>query len=175
MIVRRHGKKVRVRRRKTIHVIVPPHAVLKLKKRVAFGHTTTVSGWLGTYDGTALAGQAVEVLTAPNNGQERLHPGRVGDHHRQRRLERPAPRRAITTRRSQLPRHGEPRAIAIRPSHRDGAGEGDAAQHRAPTRAWGGRAAPGKLVGGYLPAGGALVRLRIGPGSARPPTESRST
>ena len=29
--------------------------MLKLKRRVAFGHTTTVSGWLGTYDGIALA------------------------------------------------------------------------------------------------------------------------
>ena len=66
--IHRHGKKIRVRRRKTIHVIVLPHPVLKLKRRVAFGHGTTVSGWLGTYDGVALAGQAVEVLSAPDNG-----------------------------------------------------------------------------------------------------------
>ena len=49
VVVRRHGKKVKVRRRKTVRVPVPPHAVLKLKRRVGFGHTTTVSGWLGTY------------------------------------------------------------------------------------------------------------------------------
>ena len=81
--IRRHGKKVRVRRRKTIHVIVLPHPVLKLKRRVAFGHSTTVSGWLGTYDGVALAGQAVEVLSAPDNGAGSVHAGGVGDDRRQ--------------------------------------------------------------------------------------------
>ena len=55
-------------RRKTIRVPVPPHAVLKLHRRVAFGHTTTVSGWLGTYDGVALGGETVEILSAPDNG-----------------------------------------------------------------------------------------------------------
>ena len=59
--IHRHGKKVRVRRRKTIHVIVLPHPVLKLKRRVAFGHGTTVSGWLGkvasvTHDRQRMAG-----------------------------------------------------------------------------------------------------------------------
>ena len=74
VVVRRHGKKVKVRRRKTVRVPVPPHAVLKLKRRVGFGHTTTVSGWLGTYNGVALSGQAVEVLSAPDDGHGSFAP-----------------------------------------------------------------------------------------------------
>ena len=72
--VRRHGKKVKVRRRKTIRVPVPPHAVLKLHRRVAFGHTTTVSGWLGTYDGSRSAASTVEILSAPDNGSGAFTP-----------------------------------------------------------------------------------------------------
>ena len=42
--------------------------------------------------------------------------------------------------------------------------------------AWGGTVRiTGQLVGGYLPSGGALVRLRIGLGRRRRPTASRST
>ena len=167
VIVRRHGKKVRIRRRKTIHVIVPPHAVLKLKKRVAFGHTTTVSGWLGTYDGTALAGQPVEVLTAPNNGQEAFTPAAW----------------ATTTDnggwRAQLPA-GPSRLVEatyagaanLEPSLSGQVTETVPAKvillAITPRKVrWGGTVRlRGMLVGGYLPAGGALVRLRIGSGSS---------
>jgi len=37
-------------------------------ERVPFGRRTTVSGWLGTADGSALAGQRIRILTAPDNG-----------------------------------------------------------------------------------------------------------
>ena len=165
--VRRHGKKVKVRRRKTIRVPVAPHAVLKLRRRVAFGHGTTVSGWLGTYDGVALAGQAVEVLSAPDNGSQAFTPVAW-----------------VTT----AANGGWTAQIPAGPSRLIEADYGGAANLEpslsgqvtetvpakvkllrvVPRRvAWGGTVRiTGQLVGGYLPSGGALVRLRIGLGSA---------
>ena len=66
--VRRHGKKVRVRRTKFVRVVLPPRLVGSTTRRVRYGHGTTVSGWLGTTSGIALGGQSVRVLTAPDNG-----------------------------------------------------------------------------------------------------------
>ena len=167
VVVRRHGKKVKVRRRKTVRVPVPPHAVLKLKRRVGFGHTTTVSGWLGTYNGVALSGQAVEVLSAPDDGHGNFAPV------------------AWTTTASnggwtaKIPA-GPSRLIeadygggaAVEPSLSGQVTEIVPARVRllrvVPRRvAWGGTVRiVGQLVGGYLPPRGALVRLRIGLGSA---------
>jgi hypothetical protein len=65
---RRHGHLVTLKRVKYVRVVVPPHLVGKRAQAVPFGHGTTVNGWLGTSSGTALAGQVVHVLTAPNNG-----------------------------------------------------------------------------------------------------------
>ncbi len=70
--VHRHGKKVLVKQTKVERVVVLPHVIEKTVRRVAYGRWTTVSGWLGTYDGTALAGQQVWVMTAPDNGQGRF-------------------------------------------------------------------------------------------------------
>ncbi len=42
----------------------------------------TVSGWLGTADGVALGGQTVTVLTAPDDGGQRLRAGRHRGHRR---------------------------------------------------------------------------------------------
>lgn len=70
--VHRHGKKVLVKHTKTVRVVVLPHVVAYTTKRVRYGRGTTVSGWLGTYDGTALAGQSVWVTTAPDNGAGRF-------------------------------------------------------------------------------------------------------
>lgn len=66
--VHRHGRKVRVKRRKLIRVVLPPRIVAHTTRRVRHGHGTTVSGWLGTTDNTALGGQTIRVLTAPDNG-----------------------------------------------------------------------------------------------------------
>jgi hypothetical protein len=66
--VDRHGKKVRVRRTKMVRVVVLPRAVNHTTRRIRHGHATTVNGWLGTSTGTALAGQEVVVLAAPDNG-----------------------------------------------------------------------------------------------------------
>ena len=65
---RRHGHLVKLKRIKYVRVVVPPHFVGKAARTVRFGHGTTVNGWLGTSSGTALSGQVVHVLTAPNNG-----------------------------------------------------------------------------------------------------------
>jgi hypothetical protein len=51
-----------------IRVPVLPRAVHAIRKRVPFGAATAISGWLATADGTALGGQRVVVLTAPDNG-----------------------------------------------------------------------------------------------------------
>lgn len=67
-VVKRHGKNVRVKRHKTIKVVELPHVVMHSSKRVGHSRRTTVSGWLGLPDGTALGGQVVSVLTAPDNG-----------------------------------------------------------------------------------------------------------
>ncbi len=71
--VKRHGKKVLVKISKLQRVVLLPHIVNETKRRVAFGHGSTVSGWLGTTTGTALAGQPIVVLTAPDNGLNHFH------------------------------------------------------------------------------------------------------
>jgi hypothetical protein len=70
--VRRQGKRVRVKRKKLVRVVLPPRIVNSNTRRVHYGHGTTVSGWLGTTSGTALAGQTVRVLAAADNGQVRF-------------------------------------------------------------------------------------------------------
>jgi hypothetical protein len=65
---RRHGHLVKLKRVKYVSVVVPLHFVAETARVVPFGQGTTVNGWLGTSGGTALAGQVVRVLTAPNNG-----------------------------------------------------------------------------------------------------------
>jgi len=70
--VRRHGKKVRVRRKKIVRVVLLPRVVDYTTRRVPHGHSTEVSGWLGTSTGIALVGQTVRLLAAPDNGQGRF-------------------------------------------------------------------------------------------------------
>ena len=165
--IHRHGKKVRVRRRKTIHVIVLPHPVLKLKRRVAFGHGTTVSGWLGTYDGVALAGQAVEVLSAPDNGGGSFTPVAWATT-----ASNGGWSARIPAGPSRLIEADYGGAANLEPSLSGQVTETVPAKVKllrvVPRRvAWGGTVRiTGQLVGGYLPSGGALVRLRIGLGSA---------
>jgi hypothetical protein len=65
-VLRRHGKPVRVRRVR--RVVVLPHTILKAKRRIGHGKTTTVSGYLGLADGTPLANRPVSVVAAANNG-----------------------------------------------------------------------------------------------------------
>lgn len=67
---RRHGHIVKLKRTKWVRVVVPPHWIAHTARVVPFGHGTTVDGWLGTSTGTALAGQVVHVLAAPDNGSD---------------------------------------------------------------------------------------------------------
>ena len=165
--VRRHGKKVKVRRRKTIRVPVPPHAVLKLHRRVAFGHTTTVSGWLGTYDGVALGGQAVEILSAPDNASGAFTPVAWATTASNGGWSAQVP--AGPSRLIEADYGG---AATLEPSLSGQVTETVPAKVKllrvVPRRvAWGQTVRiTGQLLGGYLPSGGALVRLRIGQGSS---------
>jgi hypothetical protein len=96
--VRRHGKRVKVKRRahtkvekvmrchpRVVRVRVRvkvrgrlvwrwerrirlPHTVQLSTRRERYGARAKVVGWLGTTGGVALAGQTVRIVTAPNNG-----------------------------------------------------------------------------------------------------------
>ena len=64
-----------VRRRVRVHgrwrilrVPVFPHVVSQTVERIGFGQPATVSGWLGLSSGTALGGQSVRILSAPDDG-----------------------------------------------------------------------------------------------------------
>jgi hypothetical protein len=165
--IRRHGTTVRVRRTKIIRVLLKPHLVSQSRRRVQHGHATTVNGWLGTATGVALGGQTVDVLTAADNGRENFHVAAIartaGNGGWTASL--PAgPSRLVeayyaggpTTETSQsspvrLVVPAKVELLSVSPRH----------------IAWGGTVRlTGRLVGGYLPSGGALVRLRIGLGSA---------
>ena len=166
-VVKRHGKNVRVKRHKTIKVVELPHVVMHSSKRVGHSRRTTVSGWLGLPDGTALGGQVVSVLTAPDNGLGHFTLAAVTTTAANGGWSAPLPAGP-----SRLVEAYYAGAATFEPSV--------SAQVHAivpakvklisvsPSRvAWGGTVRiTGRLVGGYLPPGGALVRLRIGQGSS---------
>ncbi len=76
IVERVNGHRVRVRIRaqtRTIRVLrcrrrAVSRTVQRTTKRVRFGGTSLVSGWLGTANGNALGAQHVEVMTAPDDG-----------------------------------------------------------------------------------------------------------
>jgi hypothetical protein len=126
-----------------------------------------VGGWLGTASGTALGGQPIEVLTAPDNGQgafglvasvttaangswtARLGPGPS------RLVEAVYPGGSLTEPTTSAQVHvvvpAKVKLLSVSPRR----------------VAWGGTVRiTGQLLGGYLPPGGALVRLRIGEGAS---------
>jgi len=163
--VHRHHHLVHIKRTRIVRVVLVPHVVGERVKRVPHGHATTVSGWLGTAAGTGLGGQPVEVLTASDNGLKQFAPAAV------------VSTSAAGFWRARLPAGPSRLVIAL---YRGGPlTEPDfSSQVRvvvpakvrliSVTRrvAWGGTVRiVGQLAGGYLPPGGALVRLRIGEGS----------
>jgi hypothetical protein len=105
--VRRHGKRVKVKRRAHTKVVKVvrchprvvrvrvrvkvkghwrwrterhvrlPHTIQLSTRRARYGATAKVVGWLGTTGGVALAGQTIRVLTAPNNGLNSFTQGAV--------------------------------------------------------------------------------------------------
>ncbi len=164
VIVRRHGQPVKVK--KVVRVVLLPRTVRKSTLRVGHGRATTVSGFLGAADGTALAGRTVEVLVSPDNGLGHFAPIA----------------KVITS-----PSGGWSARVPAGPSRwieavyaGDGTTEpvsSTTVRLIVPARvrllsvtrrvAWGGTVnIVGELDGGYLPPGGALVRLLIGYGNA---------
>jgi hypothetical protein len=70
--VRRHGHKVRVKRRGRVRVervrVCHATGAARKKWRARYGHRALVSGWIGTSGDIALGGRPVQVMTAPDNG-----------------------------------------------------------------------------------------------------------
>jgi hypothetical protein len=173
--VRHHGKVVRhhgkiVYRRKVEHkrVVVLPHWKAKTTRRVRFGHATTVSGWLGLADGTALQNRPVQVLAAPDNGLHRFRlatTATTGPNGTWTAKLRRGPSRLVravyagdpvteATGSGQVKEivRSKIRLLRVTPTH-------VAWRHTITIR--------GKLFGGHLPAGGVNVRMRIGIGDAK--------
>jgi hypothetical protein len=165
--VRRHGRAVRVRRRETVRVVLEPHTVYKTSKRIGYGTPTTVQGWLGTSSGVAIGGQPVEVLAAADNGRNEYRgvaaTMTAADGSWSARL--PAgPSRLVT-----VAYEGGPTTEATlgAPVHVIVPAKVQLLSVTPRRVPWGGEVQlVGRLKGGYLPRGGALVRLRIGEGSA---------
>ena len=139
---------------------------MRSSKRIGHGKRTTISGWLGMPDGTALGGQVVDVLSAPDNELGQFSLAAVAttaaDGTWSARLAA-GPSRLVEA--------SYPGAATLEPSVSAQVHVVVPAKVKllnvSPSRvAWGGTVRiTGQLVGGYLPAGGALVRLRIGQGS----------
>jgi hypothetical protein len=73
---KQHCRKVRVtaRHRTKVKLRCRPGTKQSTKLRVPHGRGATVSGWLGTANGTALAGQPVTIYSAPDNGLGKFAP-----------------------------------------------------------------------------------------------------
>lgn len=192
--VRRHGRVVRVKRGghwKTVRVVrwherctrkrvkvgahrwrrekecIKPRVVLKTRERVAFGNAVTVHGLLRTAQGAPIPGAAVQILAAPNNGLAQLSEVAVTTSAADGTwsVKLPAgPSRIIEAvyggSPTILPSSGQAavtvpasvRVLRVWPRH----------------VAWGHKVhIEVQLSGGWLPADGALVRLRLGYGNAK--------
>jgi hypothetical protein len=165
--VRRHGRRVRVKRHETVRVVVLPHVLHQARRRVGHGRATTISGWLGTYRGLALGGQQVRILAAADDGRDRF--GQVttattAPNGSWSAKLPPGPSRLVEA------RYGG--GVGVQPSvsglvHEIVPAKVELLSVAPHAVAWGGTIRlVGQLKGGHLPAGGALVRLRIGLGSS---------
>jgi len=164
--VRRHGKTVWVTRQKRERVVLLPHLENSPKLRVGHGKTATVSGWLGDYLGVALAGQPVTILTAPSNGLGQFAAAAAvttaADGTWTATLP-PGPSRLVEAAYNGGPTTEPSVSAQIALTVPAKVELLSVTPHRV---AWGGTVRlAGQLEGGYLPAVGALVRLRIGEGS----------
>jgi hypothetical protein len=156
-------RRVRVHGRwRTVRDVLLPHTVLRSITRARPGADTTVSGWLGTATGNAIGGQAVHILSAPDNGAQQFAEAAV------------VTTAANGTWTARLP--SGPSRLVVAAS--DGGNTLEPAQsttarilvpaavslHVRPGRThWGGRILiSGRLGGGYIPPAGELVVLRIG-------------
>jgi hypothetical protein len=157
-------KRVRTGRHtwKLTRACAPPHVRLTSTLRVPYGHSVTIHGLYTTSEGVPLSGQAVDILAAPDNGFNAFTPvasATTADDGSWTATLPPGPSRIIRAvtggTATILPSAGQAtvtvpakiRLIRVWPRH----------------VAWGGTVhLVGQLFGGYLPPGGALVRLRIG-------------
>lgn len=160
--VKRRGRAVRIRHVRYVKVVLPPQAVNVRTERVGFGKPTTVAGWVGTTSLSALGGQTVAILAAPADGQGAF------------RTVATATTNSAGLWAAQLPPGPSELVEALYP----GAGSmaptaSNQIATSVPARVllsihprrthWGGRIRiTGQVVGGYIPAGGELVVLRIG-------------
>jgi hypothetical protein len=156
IVEHRDGQTVRKR------VIELPHRVSGRHARLRFGARPTVSGWLGDPDGNALAGQTVDVLAAPSDGLGHFRllkavrtaangtwsarlpsgPSRLIEA-----VYRGSSQSAPSTSNTASVRVTASPSLQVRPRH---------------TR-WGDTIRiSGRLRGGYIPASGELVVLKIG-------------
>ncbi|HWF73132.1 MAG TPA: hypothetical protein VG186_07295 [Solirubrobacteraceae bacterium] len=163
---KRHGRTVLVRHKKVEKVVLPPKIVGRASKRVAFGKAASISGFLGTSDGVALAGHTVEVLTTPDDGLGQWTPAAAvttAANGVWTATLPPGPSRLVeaayagdstTLASSSASIHlVVPARVKIHVSRR-----------RTP---WGGQILiSGRVLGGYIPAG-KLLRLRIGVAGVR--------
>jgi hypothetical protein len=165
--VQRHGKRVRVKRSRLVRVVVEPRTVFKTTRRVRHGHGTIVDGWLGTTTGTALAGQTVDVLTAADNGRENFHVAAVTTTAANGGWSAPLPAGPSRLIDATYPGAASTEAAISAPVHLVVPAKVKLLSVFPRRVPWGGVVhLVGRLKGGYLPRGGALVRLRIGEGSA---------
>jgi hypothetical protein len=160
--VHRHGKTILVKRRKVVRVIAPPRVVGEATRRVRYGRGTTVSGWLGTATGTALGGRTVDVMTTPDDGQTQWRQAAV------------VSTAADGTWTAHLP--GGPSRLVEATYAGDSITEPATStpihlvvpaevQLKITPRTVGWRATvniTGRVLGGYIPTGSKLLRLRIG-------------
>jgi hypothetical protein len=165
VVVVRHGRRVRVTRWE--RVVELPHLVSQPTLRVGHGHGTTISGWLGLADGTALPGRPVQILAAPNNGLNQFSAVSTVQTNASGLWSStiaPGPSRLIESFYAGDASTESDTSAAITLTVPARIGLVSVTPRRI---AWGGRVRiRGDLVGGYLPAGGVLLRLRIGLGRA---------
>jgi hypothetical protein len=161
--VHRHGKKIWITRHKRERVVLLPHAVNSPTLRVRHGHGAVVSGWLGEYTGVALPGRQVAVLSAPDNGLGQFTLAATATTAASGGWSAalaPGPSRLV-----EAVYYGGPQTEASMSGQVKLIVPARVKLLRVSPRrvAWGGTVRiVGQLVGGYLPPGGALVRLRIG-------------
>jgi hypothetical protein len=161
------SKRIRTgpRRGRVERVCQAPKVRVLRTLQVPFGHSVIIHGLYTTAAGVPLAGQPVQVLAAPNNGSaafSEVAAAASGPDGSWSATIPPGPSRVIRAvtdgDATILPSSGQVttivparvRLLKVWPRH----------------VAWGGTVhLVGQLLGGYLPPGGALVRLRIGYGS----------
>ena len=159
-----HIKRYRWRARRICH---PPHVHVTKTLLVAHGHKVTLAGLYTTSSGAPLSGQPVRILAAPDNNTDAFSQVAVvttGANGSRSATLPPGPSRIIRAvtdgTATILPSSGQVTTIV----------PAKVKLLRVwPRRVlWGGTVhLVGQLIGGYLPPDGALVRLRIGYGSAR--------